>query len=68
MITVKMQKLCGCFRKSSYEDMQTFENIEDAKNKAKEICDDMNMNFCHKHKFMPVIENNEITIKMSVNK
>jgi len=68
MITVKMQKLCGCFRKSSYEDMQTFENIEDAKNKANEICDDMNSNFCHKHKFISVLENNEITIKMSVNK
>jgi len=68
MITVKMQRECGCFKKSSYKSIETFANIEDAKSKANEICESMNINFCQKHKFISVEENDEITIKMSINK
>jgi len=63
-----MQKQCGCFRKSSYEDVQKFDTKDEALQKAKDMCDDMNENFCQKHNFSFEENENEILIKMEIAK
>lgn len=51
MITVKMEKECGCFRRSEYDSAKTFVNKDEALLYAQEICADMNETFCKKHCF-----------------
>ena len=63
-----MQKQCGCFRKSSYEEVQNFDTKEEALKKVNEMCEDMNENFCQKHNFTFIQNNNEILIKMEIAK
>lgn len=69
MATVRVEKACGCFKNSQYEQVMEFENIEQALDKANMMCIEMNEDFCHKHKFTShyVEENNEILIKMQMN-
>ncbi len=68
MITVKMEKECGCFKRSEYEAVKTFDNKDDALIYAGELCADMNETFCQKHCFR-VIETaeNELTINLAMN-
>jgi hypothetical protein len=68
MITVKMEKECGCFKRSDNESMKTFENRDDALIYAQKLCADMNETFCKKHGFS-VIESaeNEMTIQVAMS-
>lgn len=68
MVDIIMQKECGCFKKSSYKSKMSFNTNEEALIVAQEMCEDMNKNFCNKHKFTYVNNNNEIIIKMEINK
>ena len=65
MVSVKVEKQCGCFKRSDFELEQSFETMEVAKQKAQKMCDQMNEEFCLKHQFevLPVSEH-EIIIKM----
>ena len=67
MITLKMEKQCGCFKKSSFDAEQTFSTKEEALQEAKAMCEDMNETFCQKHSFSFVENGNEIIIKMEQN-
>ena len=58
MIEVKMEKECGCFKRSDYESVKQFENRDEALLYAQEICADMNETFCQKHRFS-VAENGD---------
>ncbi|MCK5295065.1 MAG: hypothetical protein KAJ49_10450 [Arcobacteraceae bacterium] len=68
MITLKMEKECGCFKKSSFNAEQTFTTKGEALQSAKGMCEDMNETFCQKHKFNFEQNENEIIIKMERNK
>jgi len=68
MITVKMEKECGCFKRSGIESVKTFENKDEALIYAQGLCEDMNETFCKKHGFS-VIESaeNEMTIRVAMS-
>jgi len=51
VISVKTEKECGCFKRSDYESVKTFENKDEALLYAQEVCSDMNDTFCQKHCF-----------------
>lgn len=67
MFTVEMEKQCGCFKRSDYEAMKTFENKDEALMHAQTMASDMNETFCQKHNFT-VVENGEnFTIVLASN-
>ncbi|RUM69284.1 MAG: hypothetical protein DSZ08_06670 [Sulfurovum sp.] len=51
MFTIHIEKECGCFKKSSYENNMTFDNKDDALTQAKLMESHMNQKFCQKHMF-----------------
>ncbi len=65
MFTVKMEKECGCFKKSEFTNNMTFESKDDALIQALNMAKDMNQDFCQKHEF-EVVENDS-TFKISVD-
>lgn len=67
MITVKMEKQCGCFKRSDMKEEQTFETKEEALQEALAMCEDMNETFCQKHNFSVVEEGDTMLIKMELN-
>jgi len=67
MFTVKMEKECGCFKRSGIENMKTFTNKDDAMMEAQEWAQEMNETFCKKHSFAVVEEGNDLIIKVAMN-
>ncbi|MDD2697862.1 MAG: hypothetical protein PHF17_03570 [Arcobacteraceae bacterium] len=67
MITVKMEKQCGCFKKSDFQDEQTFETKEEALKEALAMCEDMNDTFCQKHNFTVFEDGDTMMIKVDMN-
>jgi len=68
MITVKMEKICGCFKRSEYASAKTFESKDDALLYAQELCADMNETFCQKHCFrVTETSDDEMTINVAMN-
>ena len=68
MVDLIIEKQCGCFKKSSYQACESFSSKEEAIKKAQLMCEDMNENFCLKHKFHYEENQNNITIKMEINR
>ena len=54
MYTIQIEKECGCFKKSGFENNLTFENKADAIAKARVMECLMNQEFCFKHFFEAV--------------
>ncbi len=67
MITVKMEKQCGCFKKSDFQAEQTFTTKEEALKEALAMCEDMNETFCQKHNFTVEDNGDELLIKVEMN-
>ena len=67
MITLKMEKQCGCFKKSDFKEEQTFASKEEALKDALAMCEDMNETFCQKHNFTVVENGDELMIKVDMN-
>jgi len=67
MITLKIEKQCGCFKKSDLKAEQTFNTKEEALSEAKNMCEYMNEKFCQKHNFAFMQNGDEITIKVEMN-
>ncbi|MCH9814759.1 MAG: hypothetical protein K0U47_12545 [Epsilonproteobacteria bacterium] len=67
MITVEIEKECGCFKKSDFTAIQTFSSKELARQEAQILCEEMNETFCQKHNFMIDKSDNQITIKMALD-
>jgi hypothetical protein len=67
MFNVKMEKECGCFKRSGMESIKTFENKDDALIEAKEWAEEMNETFCQKHNFTIIEEGNDLIIKVEMN-
>jgi hypothetical protein len=66
MYTIEMEKECGCFKKSGFENNLTFETREDMYNKARVLECLMNQQFCMKHFFEAVDYGDKIVIHSSV--
>ena len=51
MSIIVVDKECGCFKKSAYENNMSFTSKDDALIQAKLMVDHMNTKFCAKHDF-----------------
>lgn len=62
MYKLRMEKECGCFKKSGLPSVWEFEEKADAIMKAKVLECKMNQEFCFKHYFEAVDHGDEIVI------
>ena len=62
MVNVEVEKRCGCFTRAKLEPFLSFGTKEQASKKANEMVKIMNTEFCGKHKFKIVDENETIRI------
>lgn len=67
MFNVKIEKECGCFKRSGMQNIKTFDNKDDAMMEAKAWAEEMNETFCQKHVFSIAEEGNELIIKVAMN-
>lgn len=67
MAAVIVEKACGCFRNSDFEQETHFATIDEALEKANEMCIIMNEDFCHKHRFKTEYVDGNVMIKMEMN-
>jgi len=51
MFTINIEKECGCFKKSDFENNQHFESKDDALIEAMNMVKTMNDEWCQKHEF-----------------
>jgi len=51
MYTVEVNNLCSCAIKRGIADMQSFDTIEDAEAEAQRLLQQMQNEFCKKHRF-----------------
>lgn len=56
---VEILKQCGCFVREGLAGSYEFDDLQKAMQRAKELADFMNKNFCGKHQFK-IEQNNEI--------
>ena len=68
MFTVKMEKECGCFKRSDYEGVQTFASKDDALIEATEMANEMNETFCKKHTFTVLEEGETFLIQLAMSR
>ncbi len=57
-------KKCGCVKKSGIEFPKTFDSKEEALKEAKELTEEFNETFCHKHEFEVEDEGDKVVIKV----
>jgi len=62
MFKIHVEKECGCFKKSSYENDMAFESKDDALMQARLMESHMNQKFCQKHLFYTEDKGDEIII------
>ncbi len=65
MFTISLDKECGCFKRSMYENNQSFHDKDTALIEATTMLRTMNEDFCQKHAFSLVEEGNTFQISMS---
>jgi hypothetical protein len=62
MYNVQVEKECGCFKRSSFNNNLSFESKDDALMQAIEMSKEMNEEFCGKHEFKVVEQGDSIVI------
>lgn len=67
MASVIVERACGCFRNSDFQQETNFETIDEALEQANEMCTIMNEDFCHKHRFKSEYVDGNVMIKMEMN-
>ena len=67
MAAIIVERACGCFRTSDFEQETQCDTIDEALAKADEMCIIMNEDFCHKHKFKTEFVDGNVMIKMVMN-
>jgi len=65
MFTINVDKECGCFKKSPYENGMRFDNKDDALIQAQTMVSHMNTKFCGKHEFTFSENGEEFNIAMN---
>lgn len=66
MNTIIVQKECGCFKRSIYENNKSYESKDEALLQANRMVNHMNTKFCQKHTFEAIEENNDILISVNM--
>ncbi|MEA3552891.1 MAG: hypothetical protein U9R39_00660 [Campylobacterota bacterium] len=51
MNTIIVEKECGCFKRSAYENNMNFASIDEAEIQLNQMLNYMNNKFCQKHEF-----------------
>jgi len=64
MFKVVIEKECGCFQRSDLQNNLAFASKDEALIKTLEMKDDMNDNFCGRHKFKVQEVGNDFVIAM----
>ncbi len=64
MFKINIDKECGCFRKSAYENGMSFDSKDDALIQAQSMVNHMNTKFCGKHEFALTENGQEFNIIM----
>ena len=67
MAAIIVERACGCFRNSDFQQETQCETVDEALAKADEMCIIMNKDFCHKHKFKTEYVDGNVMIKMVMN-
>ena len=67
MYTIKVEKECGCFKKSAYENNMQLQNKDDALMQANLMVNHMNTKFCGKHDFAVREDGNDFVIGVEMN-
>jgi len=62
MFTINVEKECGCFKRSNYDNNMKFENKDEALIQAKAMENEMNEKFCQKHDFTLTEDGNNFSI------
>lgn len=62
MHTIKVEHVCGCFKRSDLENNLQIANKDEALAKAMSMTTTMNEDFCGKHDFQLVEDNNNFII------
>ena len=66
MYHVRIEKECGCFKRSGMNPVKAFDNKDDALIEAQEWADEMNETFCKKHNFSILEDGNDFIIKVEM--
>jgi hypothetical protein len=66
MSTIIVEKECGCFKRSAYENNQEFDSKDEALLQASLMVNHMNTKFCQKHAFEAREENGNILIAVDM--
>jgi hypothetical protein len=66
MNTIIIEKECGCFKRSSYDNNQSFDIKDDALIQANLMVSDMNTKFCQKHDFILRENNDNFVISVDI--
>jgi len=64
MFTIVVEKECGCFKRSDFENNVAVESKDEALTKSLEMVNYMNEEFCAKHKFKVEEAEDSFVIKM----
>ncbi|MFZ2968347.1 MAG: hypothetical protein WA080_04750 [Sulfuricurvum sp.] len=67
MVNVRIEKECGCFKRSGMPSVKTFETKEAALAEAHEWAEEMNETFCKKHNFSVIEEGDDLVLKVAMN-
>lgn len=65
MHTILVEKECGCFKRSDLQNNLTIESKDEALVKAIDMSKQMNDDFCGKHDFQVIENNNQFVIRMN---
>jgi xylose isomerase len=65
MFSINVDKECGCFKRSPFENNQAFDNKDDALIEAKRMEAHMNEKFCQRHIFVAEEAGDNFTISMN---
>lgn len=65
MYTISVEKECGCFKRSALENNIAMENKDDAMMRSIDMVNQMNGEFCGKHKFKLIEAGNSFVIAMN---
>ena len=66
MNTIIVEKECGCFKRSAYENNMNFASKDEALLQANDMINHMNTKFCQKHDFEVREENNNFMIAVDM--
>jgi len=65
MFTINVDKECGCFKKSAYDNNAEFNSKDDALIQAQLMVNHMNTKFCQKHEFTLSEDGQNFSIAMN---